>query len=95
MRFLRRQNGALVMTSRVTFMPGQYDRLVEVLEAASEGQLAPVVRQLLQLGLETVASEEDHAGTVVKKLLEQDSEITDEARRLILANRVDAWRMAP
>ncbi len=95
MRLLRRPNGAMVMTSRVTFMPGQYERLVEVLEAASEGQLAPVVRQLLQLGLETVAAEDDHAGAVVKKLLEQDCEAYDEAHRLVLANKADAWRMAP
>ncbi len=72
MKFFKRANGKLVLTSRITLIPGPHDRLIEIIEATPNGQLAPVLRELLRRGLETVAAPDRQAQAAIHDLLQSD-----------------------
>ncbi len=70
MRIYKRDNGKLVLTSRITLIPGPHDRLIELIVATPRGQLAPVLRELLRRGLEGMAQPNNQS--VIRELLESD-----------------------
>jgi hypothetical protein len=49
-RLKPRPNGSLVVTIRLTLMPGRDDDLIAALESAPSGALAGIVREMMRSG---------------------------------------------
>ncbi len=92
MRFLQRDNGKLVLTSRITLVPGPHDRLIEIIKATPKGQLAPVMLELMRRGLELTEPSGSKAETTIRELLEAEGVAGDDYRAIFTRSLRAAWQ---
>ena len=69
MRLQERQSGTLVLTARVTLARGHDDWLIDLIEAAPDGQLATVLRELMRHGIESMGDLGADTATLIAELL--------------------------
>lgn len=92
MRFLQRDNGKLVLTSRITLVPGPHDRLIEIIKATPKGQLAPVLAELMRRGLELTEPADSKAEATIRELLEAEGLVGDDYRAIFARSLRTAWQ---
>lgn len=80
MRFFKRVNGTLVLTSRITLVPGQDDQLIALIEAAPDGQAATLLRELMRCGLQAARTADGGASieAIIRALLDSAQRSTED-----------------
>ncbi len=94
MRFVKRRNGKLVLTSRITLVPGQHDRLIELINATPDGQLAPVMRELMRRGLDAAGGPDSEVKTVIREVLKGER-VTDDDYHATFGGALRTYQRVP
>lgn len=54
MKFFKRPSGTVVITSRITLVPGPDDQLIEMIEGTPDGEVAGLLRDIMRSGVEVI-----------------------------------------